>query len=83
MIEAIGMVSGAMGPKASLLLYREVLTQMDIRNVNGILQAAREFMIPPEPPMPPGAPPGMPPELPNPNQMTNPNVLGSATNTFG
>ena len=84
MIEAIGMVSGAMGPKASLLLYREVLTQMDIRNVNGILQAAREFMIPPEqPPMPPGAPPGMPPALPNPNQMTNPNVLGSATNTFG
>ena len=84
MIEAIGMVSGAMGPKASLLLYREILTQMDIRNVNGILQAAREFMIPPEqPPMPPGAPPGMPTALPNPNQMTDPNVLGSATNTYG
>ncbi len=75
LIEAIGIVSGAMGPKASLLLYREVLTQMDIRNVNGILQAAREFMIPPEQPP-------MPPELPNPNQMTNANVLGSATNIY-
>ena len=83
MIEAIGMVSGAMGPKASLLLYREVLTQMDIRNVNGILQAAREFMIPPEqPPMPPGAPPGAAPTLPNPNQMIAPNVIGDAANVF-
>ena len=90
LVEAVGMVSGAMGPKASLLLYREILTQMDIRNVNGILQAAREFMIPPPaPPAPPagmppqGMPPGAPPNLPNPNQMTNPNVLGSATNVFG
>lgn len=93
LVEAVGMVSGAMGPKASLLLYREILTQMDIRNVNGILQAAREFMIPPlAPPMPPagaatgmpaGMPPGAPPNLPNPNQMTNPNVMGSATNVFG
>ena len=87
MVEAVGMVSGAMGPKASLLLYREILTQMDIRNVNGILQAAREFMIPPEQPtMPPGLPPeasGMPQTLPNPEQITNPNVIGSAANVFG
>ena len=77
------MVSGAMGPKASLLLYREVLTQMDIRNVNGILQAAREFMIPPEqPPLPPEAANGMPPALPNPAQMTNSNVLGDAANVY-
>ena len=86
LVEAVGMVSGAMGPKASLLLYREILTQMDIRNVNGILQAAREFMIPPPaPPVPPGmpqgAPPqGMPPAIPNPKQMTNPNQLANAVN---
>lgn len=86
MIEAVGMVGGAMGPKASLLLYREILTQMDIRNVNGILQAAREFMIPPEQPMPPGLPPeaaGNQQALPSPEQMTNPNVIGSAANVFG
>ncbi len=86
LVEAVGMVSGAMGPKASLLLYREILTQMDIRNVNGILQAAREFMIPPPAPpvppgMPPGAPPqGMPPAIPNPQQMTNANQLANAVN---
>ena len=85
LVEAVGMVSGAMGPKASLLLYREILTQMDIRNVNGILQAAREFMIPPPaPPAPaPQAPPGMLPTLPNPQQMTNANTLGNATNVYG
>lgn len=86
LIEAVGMVGNNMGPKASLLLFREVLTQMDIRNVNGILQAAREFMIPPAPPaapapgMPGGMPQGMPPSLPNPAQMTNPNQLGAAVN---
>ncbi len=86
LIEAVGMVGNNMGPKASLLLFREVLTQMDIRNVNGILQAAREFMIPPAAPaapapgMPPGMPQGMPPSLPNPAQMTNPNQLGAAVN---
>ena len=85
LIEAVGMVGNNMGPKASLLLFREVLTQMDIRNVNGILQAAREFMIPPAPPvapagMPPGMPQGMPPNLPSPEQMTNSNQLGAAVN---
>ena len=86
LIEAVGMVGNNMGPKASLLLFREVLTQMDIRNVNGILQAAREFMIPPAQPaapapgLPPGMPQGMPPSLPNPAQMTNPNQLGAAVN---
>ncbi len=86
LIEAVGMVGNNMGPKASLLLFREVLTQMDIRNVNGILQAAREFMIPPAPPAAPA--PGMsgnmpqriPPSLPNPEQMTNANQLGAAVN---
>ena len=82
LIEAVGMVGNNMGPKASLLLFREVLTQMDIRNVNGILQAAREFMIPPTPPAAPmpGLPAGMPSNLPNPEQMTNPNQLGAAVN---
>ena len=84
MIEAFGMVSGAMGPKATLLLCREILTQMDIRNVNGILQAAREFMIPPEAPpgMPPGMPQGTPPNLPSPEQAINPNVIGAAANVY-
>lgn len=77
LIEAVGMVGNNMGPKASLLLFREVLTQMDVRNVNGILQAAREFMIPQAQP---GAPVGTPPNLPNPAQMTNPNQLGAAVN---
>ena len=82
LIEAVGMVGNNMGPKASLLLFREVLTQMDIRNVNGILQAAREFMIPPTPPAAPmpGLPAGMPSNLPNPEQMTNANQLGAAVN---
>lgn len=84
LIEAIGMVGNSMGPKASLLLFREVLTQMDIRNVNGILQAAREFMIPPaapeQMPLPEGLP-GQPPNIPNPEQMTNPNMLANAVNT--
>ena len=89
LIEAVGMVGNNMGPKASLLLFREVLTQMDIRNVNGILQAAREFMIPPQQPqapgglppvMPPGAAGGTPPNLPGPEQMTNPNQLAAAVN---
>ncbi len=87
LLEAVGMVGGSMGPKASLLLFREVLTQMDLRNVNGILQAAREFMLPPQAPAaPPGAPPGaapapgMPPNLPNPEQAINPNVLANAVN---
>lgn len=82
LIEAVGMVGNNMGPKASLLLFREVLTQMDIRNVNGILQAAREFMIPPTPPAAPmpGLPAGMPSSLPNPEQMTNANQLGAAVN---
>lgn len=86
LIEAVGMVGNNMGPKASLLLFREVLTQMDIRNVNGILQAAREFMIPPAPPaapapgMPGSMPQSMPPSLSNPAQMTNPNQLGAAVN---
>ena len=89
LIEAVGMVGNNMGPKASLLLFREVLTQMDVRNVNGILQAAREFMIPPAAPaapagMPPalpeGMPQGMPPAIPNPQQMTNANQLGAAVN---
>lgn len=77
LIEAVGMVGNNMGPKASLLLFREVLTQIDVRNVNGILQAAREFMIPQAQP---AAPAGMPPNLPNPEQMTNPNQLGAAVN---
>ena len=57
---------------------------MDLRNVNGILQAAREFLMPPQ--APPGAAPaipqapGMPPALPNPNQMTNANQLANAVN---
>ncbi len=82
LIEAVGMVGNNMGPKASLLLFREVLTQMDIRNVNGILQAAREFMIPPASPATPapGMPQGISPSLPNPAQMTNPNQLGAAVN---
>ena len=87
LLEAVGMISGTMGPKATLLLYREVLTQMDLRNVNGILQAAREFLMPPPSPaappggMPGAAPaPGMPPALPNPNQMTNANQLANAVN---
>ena len=86
LIEAVGMVGNNMGPKASLLLFREVLAQMDIRNVNGILQAAREFMIPPAPPaapapgMPGDMPQSIPPSLPNPAQMTNPNQLGAAVN---
>lgn len=82
LIEAVSMVGNNMGPKASLLLFREVLTQMDIRNVNGILQAAREFMIPPTAPAAPmpGLPAGMPSNLPNPEQMTNPNQLGAAVN---
>ncbi len=86
MLEAVGMVGSSMGPKASLLLFREVLTQMDIRNVNGILQAAREFMLPPPAPPAPAAPPGaapapgMPPNLPSPELATNPNQLASAVN---
>lgn len=89
LIEAVGMVGQNMGPKASLLLFREVLTQMDIRNVNGILQAAREFMIPQAPPvqpipespgaLPPGAMPP-PPNIPNPQAMTNANQLANAVN---
>lgn len=80
LIEAVGMVGNNMGPKASLLLFREVLTQIDVRNVNGILQAAREFMIPQAQPVAPAGTAGTPPNLPNPAQMTNPNQLGAAVN---
>ena len=85
LVEAVGMVGGNMGPKASLLLWREVLTQMDIRNLNGIMEAAREFLIPPAQPQQPV--PASPASqggttLPNPEQMTIPNTLGAAANTY-
>ncbi|PJE79658.1 hypothetical protein CI610_01372 [invertebrate metagenome] len=80
LIEAVGMVGQNMGPKASLLLFREVLTQMDIRNVNGILQAAKEFMIPQQPTAEPSAMNPQQQSIPNPETAINPHVLGNAVN---
>lgn len=80
LIEAISIVGQNMGPKASLMLYREVLTQLDIRNVNGILQAAREHLLGGPQPGPGG--PGQLPGMPEPGAITDMQQLSNATNVM-
>ncbi|WP_448215296.1 hypothetical protein [Endozoicomonas sp. 2B-B] len=78
LIDAIGLVQN-LGPEAMLLYSGEALRQMDIRESNAILAAARRHLMGMNAPMLPGS------ENPdtNPNAINDATVLGSAVNTFG
>ncbi|MCW7555535.1 hypothetical protein NX722_23510 [Endozoicomonas gorgoniicola] len=75
LIEAAGMLGDRVGPEASLILTREILTQMDIRNVNGIMEAARRHVIPPEQPLQPQQG-----SIPSPDAINNGQTIRSAIN---
>ncbi len=89
LIDAMGIVGPNMGPKANLMLFREVLTQLDVRNLNDILQAAREHLLgapAPEQVPPPGQlPPGNAPQaaMPTPQNTNTGQVISQAVNPFG
>ena len=74
LIEAAGMVSGNLGPEATLILFREMLTQMDVRNVNGILEAARRHLVQPAPQQPQQG------NIPGPDAIGNGQTIRAAVN---
>ena len=86
LIDAMGIVGPNMGPKANLMLFREVLTQLDVRNLNDILQAAREHLLgapaPGQAP-PPGHLPSPQAGMPTPQNTNSGQVISQAVNPFG
>lgn len=86
LIDAMGIVGPNMGPKANLMLFREVLTQLDVRNLNDILQAAREHLMgepAPEQTPPPGQLPSPEAGIPTPQNTNSGQVIAQAVNPFG
>ena len=92
LIDAMAVIGPNMGPEASLILFREMLTQLDVRSVNDILQAARRHLLgapetgqtpgqlPPEPAQPGSRPPAA---MPSPASVNSGQVIGQAVNPFG
>lgn len=82
LVEAANLFMGKYGPKFDLRLMRQMLTLMDLRDVNGLIQAAREgvgLMPGLMPPAMPGAAPG-PRALPNLNDYTDGQTIRAAIN---
>ncbi|OQX39845.1 MAG: hypothetical protein B0D91_00735 [Oceanospirillales bacterium LUC14_002_19_P2] len=68
-----------LGPEAQLLYSGELLRQLDIRDVNPILAAARKYLVAVQAPMPATGSGGET----NPAGINNPTVMADAVNTFG
>lgn len=82
LVEAANLFLGRYGPKFDLRLMRQMLTLMDLRDVNGLIQAAREgigLMPGTMPPAMPGAAPG-PRAMPNLNDYTDGQAIRAAIN---
>ena len=82
LVEAANLFMGKYGPKFDLRLMRQMLTLMDLRDVNGLIQAAREgigLMPGTMPPAMPGAAPG-PRAMPNLNDYTDGQTIRAAIN---
>lgn len=85
LIDAMGIVGPNMGPKANLMLFREVLTQLDVRNLNDILQAAREHLLGTSAPGQAPTPGQLPPTqagIPTSRNTNSGQVIAQAVNPF-